>query len=269
MPEPAEWDFPNDATPPGSGPYYVVRFSDPADHHRLARWFAWFDHIDRVAFRANDPGVARLKVDWWREETALMRQDDARHPLAQALSSQVDDDWQVAQMLRILDATEDRILRRQPRDMAELRQQCCDRQASRLRLLCNDNTQPHAAALEKLGHFVGMVQCIARLAPEIGDNHVPLPRTVFEKHNLASDTLQQPTPLPALIALGDDLLSAVALSSAELAHLRRQPALHPALRYVAQHRRLARAMAKQGYASHRRRFMLSPLGLLWSAKRMR
>ena len=65
MSDSSEWDFPNSATQPGSAAYYVVRFSHPEQQPALARWFVWFDHIDRIAAKASDPGVARLKLDWW------------------------------------------------------------------------------------------------------------------------------------------------------------------------------------------------------------
>lgn len=110
QPESSEWSFPNRATPFGSPAYYAVRFSPPAQRERDARLLAWHRLIREIAERPHDPGVARLKLDWWRQEVAALGRHTARHPLAAELQQL--DNIAVAQpvMQQIIDRAESAIL---------------------------------------------------------------------------------------------------------------------------------------------------------------
>ncbi len=83
--EVSEWSFPNRATPLGTPVYYAVRFSPNAERERNALLVAWYELTQGIADRPLDPGVARLKLDWWREELDRTARGRARHPLAVGL----------------------------------------------------------------------------------------------------------------------------------------------------------------------------------------
>ena len=89
---------------PGSAEYYVARFAAPLERVAVANWLVWFAQLDQIADRAKDPGVARLKLDWWHTEIDQL--DQARHPLGVALAPQVQAAWQVEHMHRVLQAVE-------------------------------------------------------------------------------------------------------------------------------------------------------------------
>ncbi|MFM1891346.1 MAG: hypothetical protein RLZ44_423, partial [Pseudomonadota bacterium] len=120
----SEWDFPNAATPAGSGPYYVVRFSPPAQQARLARLFAWRAELAHIVDQANDPGVARLKLDWWRDELQRARAGTARHPLAMALAPLLRDLPPSDAWWEMLDAAEQDLQCRVPDDLQAFTAQC-------------------------------------------------------------------------------------------------------------------------------------------------
>ena len=80
--ENSEWDFPNASTPLGSAAYYAVRFSPEPQRRRNALLFAWYQLVQAVAENPRDPGAARLKLDWWRQELDNIPGEKARHPLA-------------------------------------------------------------------------------------------------------------------------------------------------------------------------------------------
>ena len=82
----APWRFPNSATPEGSDTYYAARFAPKAKRDRLALAFAWTQELAQIRARASDPGVARLKLDWWREELVRAQAGRPRHPLTRHLS---------------------------------------------------------------------------------------------------------------------------------------------------------------------------------------
>lgn len=112
-PEPsdAEWSFPNTATPLGSPAYYAVRFSPPELRQRYALLFAWRDQVVDIGASAHDPGVARLKLDWWRGELDALFDGRARHPLAAALARAGLGSASRVPMHRLLDASEQFLLR--------------------------------------------------------------------------------------------------------------------------------------------------------------
>lgn len=108
-PDNPEWSFPNRATPLGSASYYAVRFSPQADRLGAARLLAWYQLIDEIGHHPKDPGVARLKLDWWREETANTVQGNARHPLMTALNQHGLNEAALSPMLSIIDMIEQEI----------------------------------------------------------------------------------------------------------------------------------------------------------------
>ncbi len=123
-PEAAEWRFPNRATPVGSPPYYAVRFSPDALRERSAGLLAWFDLVEQVAERPVDPGVARLKLDWWRQEVSNLPRGEVRHPLATRLHEEGLGADAVAPMLRILEALDRRLRSPTIVDLAEFAADC-------------------------------------------------------------------------------------------------------------------------------------------------
>jgi phytoene synthase len=108
-PEGPHWGFPNPATPLGSPAYYAVRFS--TEHRRLgfALLLAWYREIRAIAAHPADPGAARLKLDWWRQELNATAHGEARHPLAVALQDALAVTPGDAALAGIIDATEEEI----------------------------------------------------------------------------------------------------------------------------------------------------------------
>jgi phytoene/squalene synthetase len=59
-------------------------------HDALAALFAWRHEVGRVLDDVSDPGVARLKLDWWRDEIRRGIDGAPRHPLSHALAPALD-----------------------------------------------------------------------------------------------------------------------------------------------------------------------------------
>lgn len=85
-----EWRFPNRATPPGSSAYYSLRLAPAPLRDPLALLLAWRHAIRAVPEECSDPGVARLKLGWWREELERLLAGAPRHPLTQGLAPLLD-----------------------------------------------------------------------------------------------------------------------------------------------------------------------------------
>ncbi len=117
MPRPVAWGFPNPAGPPGSAIYFCLRFSPPALRQDLARLTAWRYLVQAIPSQVSDPGVARLKLQWWRDEARLLADGVPSHPLNQALQPLVARvDLPITPLLRLADQVEAEILRQRLAD---------------------------------------------------------------------------------------------------------------------------------------------------------
>jgi phytoene synthase len=81
------WSFPNRATPPGSSAYYSIRVAPAVQRDALAALFGWRERVRAVLDEVSDPGVARLKLDWWRAEIERTLGGSPRHPVSRALAA--------------------------------------------------------------------------------------------------------------------------------------------------------------------------------------
>ncbi|WP_201220531.1 squalene/phytoene synthase family protein [Halochromatium roseum] len=81
-----EWGFPNRATPAGSSAYYTVRMSEAPHRNALAALFALRAELQAIPDQVSDPGIARIKLDWWRTEIDRLFAGEPRHPLTERLA---------------------------------------------------------------------------------------------------------------------------------------------------------------------------------------
>lgn len=81
-----DWGFPNRATPAGSSAYYAVRMSKAPHRNALAALFALRNELQAIPDQVSDPGIARIKLDWWRSEINRLFAGEPRHPLSQRLA---------------------------------------------------------------------------------------------------------------------------------------------------------------------------------------
>lgn len=262
------WGFPNALTPAGSAWYYIARFSPPRRRDEIAAWLAWFAHIDRIAAQTRDPGVSRLKLDWWREEATLTQQGIARHPIARTLSTGVTGAWQVAQMQRALNAVEQRIMGWCPMDSEAFVHQCQTAWGSRMSLLANAENPAEQEWADCAGRYYSVVEQLQYLGRDLQRGYLPLPQDRLQRAGLNLGRLQDDVELPGLNQIARELLS-----DAENAWgaVRRQtcnlPSFDPVLRLTSQARRTARLLRRHGFQTHRKTPRLTPIGLLWSAWR--
>ncbi len=116
-----DWTFPNRATPPGSAAYYAVRVSRAEQRDDLAALYGWRHEIRAVLQDVSDPGVARLKLQWWREELQRSAEGKANHPLAKTLQEPIRrKGLPLAPLLQITESTEWEIRHPQPGSVEEL-----------------------------------------------------------------------------------------------------------------------------------------------------
>ncbi len=73
----------------GSSFYYSFLFLPPERRRAITALYAYCREVDDVVDETCDAGVARTKLDWWREEIARLFAGEARHPVTRALAGVV------------------------------------------------------------------------------------------------------------------------------------------------------------------------------------
>ncbi len=254
----------------GSAYYYVARFCIAQRREAVTTWLGWFQHLDRITYRARDPGAARLRLDWWREEARRALQGEARHPLGHALSPHLDADWQLGEILRTLDAAEQRILRQGPANRDAFRANAEANWGSRFRLLGNARAESTARIVDAGGCYYATVDALQYLARDIAQSHLPLPRADLEQNAITLAELESRAQCDALKHLAADLLADAQANWKKAAtDAARHPDLDPVIRLIAQAGRVARLMRRQDFQTHLATPSPTPIGLLWSAWRKR
>jgi phytoene synthase len=71
---------------PGSSYYYATLFLEPERRTAFDSLFAYGREIEDIPQTCSDPGIARIKLQWWREELArAFEQRQAGHPVTQLI----------------------------------------------------------------------------------------------------------------------------------------------------------------------------------------
>lgn len=69
----------------GSSFYYSFRFLPPDRRAAIVALYAFCREVDDVVDECTDPGVARIKLQWWREELDRAFAGSPQHPVSRAL----------------------------------------------------------------------------------------------------------------------------------------------------------------------------------------
>lgn len=122
---PDEWHFPNRATPVGSSAYYSLFFAPRDLRDDLAALSAWRHQVHAIPGQVADPSVARIKLQWWREEVERTFAGTPHHPLSQVLGPVLErHGLPPAPFTDIADQVESEILGRRPAAEADLDAAC-------------------------------------------------------------------------------------------------------------------------------------------------
>src|SRR3954471_20951532 len=69
----------------GSSFYYAFLFLPPPQRAAITAFYAFCREVDDVVDEVSDPGVAAVKLAWWRKEVAASFAGHASHPVMKAL----------------------------------------------------------------------------------------------------------------------------------------------------------------------------------------
>ncbi len=71
--------------PDGSNLYYACLFENQKNKDRIICLHALNNELSDVLVECSDPGLARIKYQWWQEELDRLAQHQARHPLTKQI----------------------------------------------------------------------------------------------------------------------------------------------------------------------------------------
>lgn len=169
-----DWRFPNTATPAGSSAYFSVLFTPAELRDPIALLHAWRGEIRNVLKDCSDPGVTRMKLQWWREELQRAVNGEARHPLAQRLMPVMETFNLPSQpFLDMTEAAEDEVRQLATNTLSDLETRCRNDLGALFELIghCHGNSDPES--LRKTGTNAGLIYLVrdletnaSRLLPE-------------------------------------------------------------------------------------------------------
>jgi 15-cis-phytoene synthase len=188
-----EWQFPNRATPEVSSAYYSVRFAPKALRNDLAALLAWRHQVHAVLDEVSDPGVARLKLQWWRDELGRTGAGNPRHPSSAALQPALErHQLPVSPFLDMAEWVESEILHQRPFTEADL-DATCDRDLGALFELiarCHGlSDADRLATARHLGVFCARIYLIRDSGALARKGRTLLPVETLRTHQLTAETL--------------------------------------------------------------------------------
>ncbi len=263
-----EWRFPNRATAPGSTHYYSIRFAPRPLRDGLAIVTAWRHEVRDILRTVSDPGVARLKLDWWREEFARIVAGAPRHPLSRALQPVlVRHSLPPEPFLAIANGVEAELRRQVPADRHAWQEAEEQDRGALFELLARCHGLTDASSLHRArrtGSFCGQVYRIRDAGPLLRAGRAVIPTSDLTAAGLGPGPLGSSGRVQELRVLLADIGAAVReyRAATDEAHLplclRIQVRILEAL-----HAELSAA----GYAVVEQRIGLTPLRKLWLAWR--
>jgi len=266
---PEAWGFPNPATPPGSSSYYSLRFSPSVLRDDLAALMAWRHLVRAILAEVSDPGVALLKLAWWRGQMLGVEDGQPRHPITGLLRSLVARHrLPLAPFLAMTDQVEAEIRRQAPRDTPALLAACTADLGVLFELmgLCHGPADPDSlAALSQLGTLCSLIYRLRDSGWLARQGRAPIPLDHLRAVGLTPDDLLQRKGLARLPLLLPDLARQAQALGGLVADL---PALPPFARIRA--RILASLLGELEAISFQvadQRLALTPTRKLWLAWR--
>lgn len=103
-------EYRNTITPEGCSLYYALLYYPEHLQSALIILHAFYAEIRHIKNSCSDPGIARIKLQWWREELQYCTQHNSRHRLTKLLSAIIEQHQiDINGLYRIIDATENQI----------------------------------------------------------------------------------------------------------------------------------------------------------------
>jgi len=168
-------------------------FLEPEEKRAMITLYAFCREIDDVVDECRDPGVARTKLAWWRDEIARTFTGTPQHPVGQALQG-VNRRYKLPQeyFIEIVDGMEMDLDCNAYRSFAELSLYCY-RAASVVGLMAAEIFGYEDRRTLKYAHDLGMAFQLTNILRDIGEDarrgRVYLPEDEMSRFNVTRDDI--------------------------------------------------------------------------------
>jgi phytoene synthase len=262
----------------GSSFYYSFLFLPPPKRRAITALYAFCREVDDVVDEVNDPGVARSKLAWWRDEIARAFAGVPQHPVTQALAPVVRAiDLPLAHFETIIDGMAMDLEPARYANFAAL-EDYCHRVAGVVGLLSAEIFGYADPATRGYARDLGIAFQLTNICRDVGEDarrgRVYLPQDDLARFGFGGDL---PSLLRAQASGAFRALMAFEVERAQTWYdraLAQLPASDRAaqragLVMAAIYRKLLDEIARDGYRVLDRRTSLTPLRKLWLAWRAR
>ncbi len=254
--------FPNAATPTGSTAYYVTRFSAPEVQDNLAALFLWKEELSRL-YSLTDPGVARIKLQWWQQQISLPQEAPSVHPLAAKLSLLFRATTAADSTFQVITSEIDRQLHRQPYvDARELWQGCLNHGGNLAKLIQVASHQPITTDTKVIGAWISFIEWLQMLGKTTRYGIKLLPVDSLQQHQLNYDQLLSSENQQQVQEIVFQLLEYMR-SIAPPPEQKR--AKTPLMKYYRLRSKLLELLIQEDFSIMHQRISLTPIRKLWFA----
>jgi phytoene synthase len=258
--------------PAGSDLYYATLWCDTQTRAQIVSVHALIDELISIARARSDPGVARIKLAWWKEELARVLAGAGNHSVSIALRAtgalgmaepEISPD--------IADICAAWLMPRRFPDLASLYAEFRNLEGALWRhtaglLGATDKGMLDAAATA--GVAIGLIQTLQQFRESIHLPTLRLPEDILAARGLTVDSLREAATPTAIAAMANDLATQIRslvgdTQSALLIAGQRQ--LLPLRIMLELKLKALDEMQMDGFALMQRRIELTPLRKLWIA----
>jgi len=256
----------------GSSFYYSFRFLPPERRRAIVALYAFCREVDDVVDEVTDPGVARLKLAWWRSEIAAVFGGTPRHPVALALAPAVTT-FKLPQeyFQAVIDGMTMDLDRNRYLDFAAL-ERYCHCVAGVVGLVSAEIFGYVEPATRGYARDLGVAFQLTNIIRDVGEDarrgRIYLPQDELQDHGVAAADIFQHRVTPAFAALmTQQVARARAFYARALAALPSadRSAQRPGLIMAAIYQALLRRIERDGFRVLDHRIALTPLTKAWIA----
>ncbi|HSS70436.1 MAG TPA: presqualene diphosphate synthase HpnD [Casimicrobiaceae bacterium] len=256
----------------GSSFYYAFRLLPLHRRRAIIALYAFCREVDDVVDEVADPGLARLKLAWWRTEIAAVFSGTPQHPIAKALQSVVaefrlpQEHFQAVIDGMVMDLDQNRYL-----DFAAL-ERYCHHVAGVVGLLSAEIFGYSDPATRDYARDLGIAFQLTNIVRDVGEDarrgRIYLPQDELASFGVKEADVLQRRNTPAFTALmAYQVARARSWHTRALAKLPRRDrrAQRPGLIMAAIYRRLLDQIERDDFRVLDRRIALTPLAKAWLA----
>jgi phytoene synthase len=256
----------------GSSFYYSFRFLPPERRRAIIALYAFCREVDDVVDEVTDPGVARLKLAWWRSEIAAVFGGAPRHPVALALAPAVAA-FKLRQeyLLAVIDGMTMDLDHNRYLDFAAL-ERYCHCVAGVVGLMSAEIFGYVEPATRGYARDLGVAFQLTNIIRDVGEDarrgRIYLPQDELQSHGVAAADIFHRRVTPAFTALmAQQVARARAFYARALAALPStdRRAQRPGLVMAAIYQALLRRIERDGFHVLDHRIALTPLAQAWIA----